>query len=291
MRKYVRWLPLAFLAFALAKLKPWKTEFANVNAWPLLLGLLINFCVYLPLRTLRWRTTLSSPPRFMRLYWAQIEGIAVGGAVGFGAQDVVRAARVRNDMSRFSDDFGATLAERLAETQALALMLAGATALKLVPSWGWLPSLGAGLGLVAIAKLGPRLSLVFARWPKIARALIAVSGALTVAKVAKVVAFSLLGWATEVVILVLNFLAFSLPALFSNAVLVVIGINVAITFPGPPASVGTFEAGVAGTLAWRGIAADKALAFALAYHVIMALPVYAVGAGIVVARAYRRKPA
>jgi len=289
MRKYLRWVPLLFLGYALWKLKPWQTEFSRLNLWPLALGLVVNLGIYLPIRVLRWRTTLVDPPSFMRLYWAQIEGSAVGGAVGFGAQDVVRAARVRADMSRFSDDFGATMTERFAEMQALAMLFAGAAAAGLVPLWGWLPCLVTPIVLFVIAKLGQRLAKRLSRWPKVARVLVATSSSLTVSNVAKVVAYSLLGWGVEIGILMLNFMAFALPALASNALLVVIGINVAIAIPGPPANVGTFEAGVAGILAMRGIPADKALAFAIAYHVIMALPVYAMGGVVVLLRAYRKQ--
>lgn len=288
MRKYLRWLPLPFLAFALWKLKPWHTDLTNVNLWPLVLGLAVNLCVYLPIRTLRWRTTLVNPPRFLQLYFAQLEGIAVGGAVGFGAQDVVRAARLRSDLSHFSDDFGATMAERLAEAQALTLLLAGAAVATLVPAWGYLPCVGMAGGLIIVSAMGPRVAGLLQKWPKLAGGIAAAAKALTVTTVLKVVAFSLLGWGVEIAILVLNFMAFSLPALVSNALLVVIGINVAITFPGPPASVGTFEAGVAATLSWRGVPADKALAFAIAYHVVMALPVYALGGAIMLLRGHRK---
>jgi uncharacterized membrane protein YbhN (UPF0104 family) len=288
MRKYLRWLPLVLLGYALWKLKPWQTEFSRLNPWPLVLGLAVNLGIYMPIRVLRWRTTIVDPPSFMRLYWAQVEGSAVGGAVGFGAQDVIRAARVRTDMSRFSDDFGSTMTERFAEMQALAILFAVAAAAGLVPLWGWLPCLATPIVLYVIAKLGHRLAITFSRWPKIARAMVATSSSLTVSNVAKVVGFSLLGWGVEIGILVLNFIAFSLPALASNALLVVIGINVAIAVPGPPANVGTFEAGVAGILTMRGITADKALAFAIAYHVIMAVPIYAMGGVVVLLRAYRK---
>jgi arylsulfatase A-like enzyme/uncharacterized membrane protein YbhN (UPF0104 family) len=283
-RRLFSLVALTLLGAALWKMQPWKLDFSQVRLWPVVVALAINFGVYLPIRVIRWRTTLTEPPSFWRLYLAQIEGTAVGGAVGFGAQDVVRAARVRKDMTRFSDDFAATLVERLAEAQALMIMLAATAIAGMVPLWGLLPALLCGIGLMILPRVGARVAPRLHRWPKVAQGVLAVSRTLSFAVVARIVAFSWLGWGVEVIILLLAFAAFSLPVSVASAVLVVVGINVAITIPGPPAQVGTFEAGVAGALLMRGIAGPTALAFALSYHVLMAVPVYAAGALIVLFR-------
>ncbi len=284
-RRLFSLVALTLLGAALWKMQPWKLDFSQIRLWPILLALAINFGVYLPIRVIRWRTTLTEPPAFWRLYLAQIEGTAVGGALGFGAQDVVRAARVRKDMSRFSDDFAATLVERLAEAQALMIMLAATAIAGMVPLWGLLPAVLCGIGLMILPRVGARVAPRLQRWPKVAQGVLVVSRTLRFAVVARIVAFSWLGWGVEVVILLLAFAAFSLPVSVASAVLVVVGINVAITIPGPPAQVGTFEAGVAGALLMRGIAGPTALAFALSYHVLMAVPVYAAGALVVLFRA------
>jgi uncharacterized membrane protein YbhN (UPF0104 family) len=70
--------------------------------------------------------------------------------------------------------------------------------------------------------------------------------------------------------------------------LVLLGVNLAITIPGPPVNMGTFEAGVAGALMARGIGSAPALAFALSYHFMMAVPVILIGATIFLLRGGRR---
>ncbi len=277
LHKLLRLIPLGLLALALWKLRPWEADFSRVRLLPLLLALVINFAFYLPVRTLRWRTTLKDPPGFVRLYCAQLEGIAVGGAIGFGAQDVVRASRMRGSMDRFPDDLGGTLAERLAEAFALTLLLAITAGLNMVPLWALLPALLCALGLVIVRRMGRWLAANLTGWPRLRQGVVAAAGALSVPTVLRVVAFSFVGWAIEVGILMLSFSGFGLKQGLGAAVLVVVGINVAITVPGPPAQVGTFEAGVAGVLLLRGVAAGPALAFALAYHVLMAVPVYLAG--------------
>ena len=61
-------------------------------------------------------------------------------------------------------------------------------------------------------------------------------------------ALSLLGWASEIVMLVLFQGAFHLEPSFRTALLTLVGINAAIAIPAVPGNFGTFEAGVD---AWR----------------------------------------
>jgi|GEM_PF-4561692 len=169
-------------------------------------------------------------------------------------------------------------------------MLAATAVAGMFPLWGLLPAVLCGIGMMILPRVGERVAPCLHRWPKVAQGVLVVSRTLSFAVVARIVAFSWLGWGVEVVILLLAFAAFSLPVSIASAVLVVVGINVAIPIPGLPAQVGTFEAGVAGALLMRGITGPTALAFALSYHALMAVPVYAAGALVVLFRARESFP-
>jgi uncharacterized membrane protein YbhN (UPF0104 family) len=89
---------------------------------------------------------------------------------------------------------------------------------------------------------------------------------------------SFVTWAIETVMVVLCGQALSLPITFSLAIVVLLGINLAIVLPSLPASAGAFEAGVVFVLVVAGIDKAQAVSFALAYHLVQVIPVTVVGA-------------
>ena len=143
------------------------------------------------------------------------------------------ACRRRNQVAV---DYASSLAERGAEVLALAILVfvtalvtdLGALALALsgLAVAGYLAVLAAGRSLV------PRL----ARWPRVQRALSAGLQASTPRRVAAMAALSLLGWGSEIVMLLLFQQAFHLEPSIRMALLTLVGINVALvipTLPGP----------------------------------------------------------
>jgi uncharacterized membrane protein YbhN (UPF0104 family) len=68
--------------------------------------------------------------------------------------------------------------------------------------------------------------------------------------------------------------------------LVLLSLNLAIAVPSTPAQVGAFELGASAPLALLGVPPERALAFALLYHVMQALPTTL--AGLPLLRAVRR---
>ena len=76
-------------------------------------------------------------------------------------------------------------------------------------------------------------------------------------------ALSLLGWASEIVMLVLFQSAFHLAPSFRTALLTLVGINAAIAIPTLPGNFGTFEAGAAMALVMCGAPRDVAVSYAL----------------------------
>src|SRR5207253_501833 len=102
--------------------------------------------------------------------------------------------------------------------------------------------LGAGRFLV------PRLG----RWPRVQRALSSGLQASTPRRVAAMAALSLLGWASELVMLLLFQSAFHLGPSFRMALLTLVGINAVIVIPTLPGNFGTFEAGATMALVMCG---------------------------------------
>ena len=87
------------------------------------------------------------------------------------------------------------------------------------------------------------------------------------------VALSLLGWASEVVMLVLFQGAFHLEPSFRTALLTLVGINAAIAIPTVPGNFGTFEAGATMALVMCGAPREVAVSYALTYHLTHVIPV------------------
>jgi len=271
-------VPAALLAIAVVRLDSWEIPVGMVPIWAVALIVVLNLGLYLPVRAIRWGSALERPPPFAQLYLAQAEGLLAGAAVGFGAQDVVRAARLRETRGGLAADLGATIAERIGEFLALGLLATLAALFGEVHLW----VVGASalmLGVYAWMILrGARLLPVLSRWPRLAELSAAVLRSSRPRVAVRVVALSLAGWGIESGILLLAFHAFGLPVSLGAALLVLVSINLAIAIPGPPAHFGTFEAGVVFSLSLRGIPVAQALAFALSYHVILAVPVWVVGA-------------
>jgi uncharacterized membrane protein YbhN (UPF0104 family) len=215
-----------------------------------------------------------------------LEGLLANAAVGFGSGDVVRSARLRGT-STFTADYGATMAERGAELVAVAmLLLIGGT----VAGLGWPAIAGACACLAVYAAgltFGRRLLPRLARWPRLASGIAAGVDASSPGRVVAMTALSLAGWLSEMVILMIGLQAFGLPSSAGTALLVLLGINVAIVVPGPPANFGTFEAGVVAALGIAGVPVDRALLFGLGYHLLMTIPTALTGAAVFLARGRR----
>jgi uncharacterized membrane protein YbhN (UPF0104 family) len=282
----MRVVPLVLLALVIWREKPWTKPWPDIAPTALLAMIAINFAVFLPLRTLRWRVALAAPPRFSALYASLLEGLLANIAIGFGSGDVVRAARLRGSAT-FTADYGATMAERGAELVAIACLLLLGVA---VAGLGW-PGAAAAAACLAVyfggLLFGQRLLPRLRRWPRLAAALGAGIEASTPGRVVGMTALSLGGWLSEACILMIGLRAFGLPSDAGTALLVLLGINVAIVIPGPPANFGTFEAGVVGGLGLAGVAVDRALVFGLGYHLLMTAPVALAGALVFAARGRR----
>lgn len=280
----VRCLPLCLLGVVFWREKPWQVQLSSSMPWAIAATVLLNFGVFLPIKAARWRVALTDPPPFPQVFAATIEGLLASAAIGFGSGDVVRSARLREHTQRLPADYACTWAERGAEVLALALLI---FVTALITKLGTLALALSGLAVAAyVAALGAGRFLVprLHRWPRVQRALSSGLQASTPRRVAAMAALSLLGWASEVVMLILFQGAFHLEPSFRAAVLTVVGINAAIVIPTLPGNFGTFEAGATMALVMCGAPRDVAVLYALTYHLTHVLPVAVVATTVYLVR-------
>ena len=268
-------------------------------------AILLNFCVSLPLKAARWRLALIEPPPFRQVLAATIEGLLANAAIGFGSGDLVRAARLRpadrtdearlprsEAISQLAIDYGCTWAERGAEALALAILVFVTALLTNLGKVALGVSVAGMLGYAALLTTGRHLVPRLGRWPRVARALSSGLQASTPRRVAAMAALSLVGWASELVMLVLFQGAFHLVPSFRAALLTLVGINAAIAIPTLPGNFGTFEAGVTMALVMCGAPRDVAVSYALTYHLTHVIPVAVVATAVYLYRSrYRTTPA
>jgi uncharacterized membrane protein YbhN (UPF0104 family) len=289
LKTILRCLPLCLLGVVLWHEKPWHVQLSPSAPWAMAATILLNFSVYLPTKAARWRVALTSPPPFRPVLAATIEGLLANAAIGFGSGDLVRAARLRQHQPQIAMDYACAWAERGAEVLALAILIF-VTAVTM--NLGTLPLVLSALSVAAYGVvlgagrfLIPRLS----RWPRVQRALSAGLQASTPQRVTLMVLLSLLGWASEVVMLMLFQRAFHLPPNFGAAVVILVGINAAIVIPTLPGNWGTFEAGATMALVMCGAPRDIAVLFALTYHLTHVIPVAVVATVVYLVRSRRQR--
>jgi uncharacterized membrane protein YbhN (UPF0104 family) len=269
----LRCLPLGLLGVVLWREKPWTVQLSASAPWAVAATILLNFAVYLPLKAARWRVALLDPPPFRKVLAATLEGLLANAAIGFGSGDLVRAARLRGHQDQLTVDYACTWAERGAEALALALLI---FVVSLATKLGTLALVVSGLVVAAYAAvLGAGRVLVpqLGRWPRVQRALSSGVQASTPRRVAAMVGLSLLGWVSELVMLLLFQGAFHLEPSFHTALLTLVGINAAIATPTLPGNFGTFEAGATMALVMCGAPRDVAVLYALTYHLTHVIPV------------------
>jgi uncharacterized membrane protein YbhN (UPF0104 family) len=283
------------LGVVLWREKPWTVHLAANAPWAMAAAILLNLSVSLPLKAARWRLALIDPPRFRQVLAATIEGLLANSAIGFGSGDLVRAARLRRGPSsggQLAIDYGCTWAERGAEALALAVLVFVAALVTKLGNVALGISILGMLGYGALLTSGRYLVPRLARWPRVQSALSSGLRASTPRRVAAMAALSLVGWSTELVMLVLFQGAFHLVPSFRAALLTLVGINAAIAIPTLPGNFGTFEAGVTMALVMCGAPREVAVSYAVTYHLTHVIPVAVLATGVYLYRSrYSTTPA
>jgi glycosyltransferase 2 family protein len=105
---------------------------------------------------------------------------------------------------------------------------------------------------------------------------------------AAVALLSLATWLCEATMVFLCAYSMDLTLSVPLAVIVLVGINLALTLPSTPAGAGPFEGATVAVLMLAGVGKAPAVAFALFYHAIQVIPVTVVGVAILLLK--RRRP-
>ena len=299
-RLLLRCLPLVFLTVVLWRERPWTIHLSSGAPGAVAASILLNLAVFLPLKAARFRVALTDPPPFGRVLAATFEGLLANAAVGFGSGDLVRALRVRGRDARaehreagatnssppgqLAIDYACVWAERGAEVLALALLIFVAALLTDLGTLALVLSAVTAAGYLAVLQAGHLLVPRLPRWPRVQRALSAGLQASTPGRVTAMAALSLLGWGSELVMLVLFQTAFHLEPSFRTALLTLVGINAAIVIPTLPGNFGTFEAGATMALVMCGTPRDVAVSYALTYHLSHVIPVAVLATAVYLVR-------
>lgn len=97
---------------------------------------------------------------------------------------------------------------------------------------------------------------------------------------ARALALSLLAWLCETLMIRLCGRSIGLPISFPLAIIVILGVNLALSLPSTPAGAGPFEGAVVAVLMLAGATKGPAVAFAFFYHAIQVVPVTTAGAAV-----------
>lgn len=93
---------------------------------------------------------------------------------------------------------------------------------------------------------------------------------------------STVAWVLEAGMVLLTARSLGLEIGFPLAIVLLLGINLALVLPSIPAGAGVFEAGATLVLLMAGFGKEEAVAFAVLYHAVQVIPVTLIGAGIVI---------
>jgi uncharacterized membrane protein YbhN (UPF0104 family) len=185
-------------------------------------------------------------------------------------------------------DYACSWAERGAEFLALAILIFVVSLAAKLGTAALVLSGVAAVAYLALLRAGRFLVPRLAGWPRVQRALSSGLQASTARRVTSMVGLSLVGWASEIVMLMLFQDAFGLEPSLRTAVLTLVAINAAVVIPSVPGNFGTFEAGAAAALVMCGAPRDVALSYAFIYHLTHVIPVAAVATAVYAVRSHGR---
>lgn len=275
---------------------------------PLLAATVAIATATFPLRLLRWRLLLrredGGPLPFPPMWHAVAIGFMANNILPFRMGEIMRTLAVsRLAPVRFTSAFSSIAVERVFDGLTVVALLAVSLFTAGLPA-------GAEIGGVPIVRLaaiagamltGALLAAVaVVAWPlaaermirrvvpgeRLAGRLIAlvegVRHGLSVlrspARLASVIAWSLVLWLVNALSFYVAFRAFDIPAGFSAALLLQGVLVLGIAVPSTPGYVGLFEGAIKAVLLLFAVAPDRAVAYAVTYHVTTFIPIVLLGA-------------
>ena len=284
-------------------------DLRRANAWWLAAAIAIGTCTF-PLRTVRWRVLLRAddggPLSWALLWQAVAAGFMANNLLPARAGEVTRAYLVQRGRAvRFTTALASIVVERVLDGTALVALLAVGLALPSSPLAAavggvplariaaWAAGLFGGLlvaALIVALHPGPWLTTLerlfratlppgaAARLTGLAENAVAALAALrSPARLAQVLAWSLVLWLVNAASFAACFRAFSLPVPWGGALLLQALVAFGVALPSSPGFFGPFEAVTRVTLGLYGIGADRAVSYAVAYHVGGFVPITLLG--------------
>ncbi len=170
---------------------------------------------------------------------------------------------------------GVAAVEKICDTVALLFIIA--------PLPWFLPSLptavartigSAWMVLLGVAAVVWVLRRVLLRQPRLARLFAALHGWFDVTRPRLMMAFVVLfcAWGIDLAMLLAVGFAVHVPLPWSEGLLILLFLNLAIAIPSTPAQLGAMEMGIVAGLALLGIEGERSIAFALLYHGVQIFP-------------------
>lgn len=249
-----------------------------------LLGAVITLNgLMMAVRAARLQRLLPGAPPFLACFLAKLSASAINNLTPLRGGDVARVWML-NRHARISKTAAAAVAivENLLEL--LALSALALPAVQGAPEQGWVVSVAPivlAVAILLVLLLAIRGGGVGRLGALRARIEPGVEALRHPANAVGCVALSLSVWVIEAAMVVLTARAIGLPVSVSLAIVVLLGINVALALPSLPAGIGAFEAAVVFVLTQSGVQKEVALAFALLYHLVQVVPVTIAGAVVV----------
>lgn len=280
---------------------------ASAHPGPLLLSVALATLTF-PLRLWRWQLLLrrddDGPLGLAPLWHAIAIGFMANNVLPFRMGEVIRGYTVsRLGPARLTAALGSIGVERIFDGLTVAALLALSLFLAHLPpdlTVGGRPvaHLATAMGVVMAAALV--VALVVVRWPgladqmirritppgRMAERLVAAAAGLrhglgvlrSPGRIAGVAAWSVVLWLTNALAFHVMFRAFDIALAYPAALLLQGVLVFGIAVPSTPGYVGVFEAAIKAVLLLFAIAPDRAVAYALTYHVATFLPIVLLGA-------------
>ena len=268
----------------------------------------MNACM-MSLRALRLRTLLERKLSFSSSFMALLTSSAINNITPFRGGNVARLWMLeRASGVTKSAAIAITVVENLIEISVLAAMGFAASFFVRGQRWATMATpavFAAAIGLLVLLRFTAgravdttsRVSDETARpaWRQRLRTFLlrTVPGFQALSKPgvpARALLLSLLAWTCETGMIVLATRAVGLQISFPLAIVVLLGINLAMALPSTPASAGPFEGATVAVLMFAGVGKGPALAFALFYHAIQVVPVTVAGFAALLLTKRRHSP-
>jgi uncharacterized protein (TIRG00374 family) len=300
LRPAIGGLILVVVVHFLARGVAWSDVLASLHdvRLPALLAVVALNALMMGVKAIRLRLLLAVPGATWRTcFTTLLAASAINNVLPLRGGDVGRLWILgrRAGVSKFSA-LGVAGVEALLEILALSLIALPASLLARGQSWGApVSAVVAGTSVALLAILGrlaetqgaeppaaARPTGRVARWAARVRAFRSSLGpglgSLRKPRVVtRALCLSLVSWACETAMVVFCSRAMGLSVGPALAVVVLLGINLAIALPSLPASAGPFEGATVIVLVLSGFAKPQAVTFALLYHAVQVVPVTIAG--------------